>query len=164
MLYSVSQEERSVFREVVLSVILRKKIMWTCVLFRTVSDMWRPVFWIWRAIFSFPSSLWAVTTANWRFTPIHLLQMLANYVGRDGTYCAPNSEYYVPNMGNRSEYDACLFKLFFLAWPILWPRRISTLPSGTPCILAARSRNLIRSGGINSCHFACFFPPIGPSN
>jgi hypothetical protein len=53
LVYRVSQEESSVFWDVILSVILRKKI-WTFVLFRTVSDIWRAAFWIWRAIFSFP--------------------------------------------------------------------------------------------------------------
>jgi hypothetical protein len=32
-LYRVSQEERSIFWEVIVSVILRKKFVWTCILF-----------------------------------------------------------------------------------------------------------------------------------
>jgi hypothetical protein len=53
--------------KVIVSVILRKRFIWTCVLFRTVSD-------IWRSVFSFFPSLWTTTTSNWRFTPIHILQ------------------------------------------------------------------------------------------
>jgi hypothetical protein len=40
---------------------------------------WRAVYWIWLEIVSFPPSLWAITTANWRFTPIHMHQTLAHY-------------------------------------------------------------------------------------
>jgi hypothetical protein len=42
----VSHEERSIFWEVIVSVILRrrKKVIWTCVLFRTVSDIWRAIY------------------------------------------------------------------------------------------------------------------------
>jgi hypothetical protein len=36
-LYRVSQEERSIFWEIIISVIRRKKFIWTCVLFRAVS-------------------------------------------------------------------------------------------------------------------------------
>jgi hypothetical protein len=38
-LYRVSQEERSTFWEIIVSAILRKKFIWTCVLFRTVSEI-----------------------------------------------------------------------------------------------------------------------------
>jgi hypothetical protein len=38
-LYRMSQVEKSVFWEVILSVILRKKCVCTCVLFRTVSEI-----------------------------------------------------------------------------------------------------------------------------
>jgi hypothetical protein len=37
--YSVPQEERSIFWEVIVSVILSKKCISTCVLFRTVSEI-----------------------------------------------------------------------------------------------------------------------------
>jgi hypothetical protein len=37
--YRVSQEERSIFYEVTVSVILKKKFIWTCVFFRTVSEI-----------------------------------------------------------------------------------------------------------------------------
>jgi hypothetical protein len=37
-----------------------------------------------------PPSLWAITTANWRSTPIHMLQTLAHYGGRNRIYCTPN--------------------------------------------------------------------------
>jgi hypothetical protein len=43
-LYGMSQGERSIFWEVMISVILRKHFIWTCVLFRTVSDIWRVIF------------------------------------------------------------------------------------------------------------------------
>jgi len=39
-LYRVSQEERSIFWEVIVWVILSKMFIWTCVLFRTVSEMY----------------------------------------------------------------------------------------------------------------------------
>jgi hypothetical protein len=39
----------------------KKNFIWTCVLFRTISDIWRAVFWNWSAIYSFPPSLWAIT-------------------------------------------------------------------------------------------------------
>jgi hypothetical protein len=42
IVYSTSQEERSIFREVIVSVILskrKKKYICTCVLFRTVSEI-----------------------------------------------------------------------------------------------------------------------------
>jgi hypothetical protein len=35
----------------------RKKVIWTCVLFQTVSNIWHAVFWIWRSIFSFPPTV-----------------------------------------------------------------------------------------------------------
>jgi hypothetical protein len=57
LIYRVSQEERSIFWEVIVSVVLRNKVIWTCVLFLTVSDIWRAVFWTWRAIFSFPPAI-----------------------------------------------------------------------------------------------------------
>jgi hypothetical protein len=38
-LYRVFQEERSIFWEVIVLVILRKKSVWTCVLFRIVSEI-----------------------------------------------------------------------------------------------------------------------------
>jgi hypothetical protein len=55
--YRASQQERSIFLEVTVSVILRKMFIWTRVLFRTVSDIWRAVVWIRRAIFSFPPAV-----------------------------------------------------------------------------------------------------------
>jgi hypothetical protein len=39
LLYGVSQEEKSIFWEVTVSVILSKKYICTCVLFRTVSEI-----------------------------------------------------------------------------------------------------------------------------
>jgi len=38
-IYRVSQEERSIFWEVIVSVILSKNFIYTCVLFRTVSEI-----------------------------------------------------------------------------------------------------------------------------
>jgi hypothetical protein len=38
-LYRMSQEERSIFWEVIVSVLLSKKCVCTCVLFRTVSEI-----------------------------------------------------------------------------------------------------------------------------
>jgi hypothetical protein len=34
-----------------------------------------------------------VTTANWLFTPIHVLQTVAQYSGREGQYWVPNPNY-----------------------------------------------------------------------
>jgi hypothetical protein len=47
----VSQEERSIFWEIIVSVIIRKRSIWICVLFQNVSHIWRAVFWIWRKYF-----------------------------------------------------------------------------------------------------------------
>jgi hypothetical protein len=38
-------------------------------------------------------SLSTVTVANWCFTPIHMLQMVAQYSEREGQYWAPNPNY-----------------------------------------------------------------------
>jgi hypothetical protein len=64
-------------------------------------------------------SLSIVTTANWRFTLIHMLQTVAQYGGREGQYWAPNANYCAVKwlyLGNRSEWDTCTYTstLFFL--------------------------------------------------
>jgi hypothetical protein len=59
-IYRVSQEERSIFWEVIVSVILSKKLYRTCVLFRTVSEI-EPfdciVVWLGCPVLSFPPAL-----------------------------------------------------------------------------------------------------------
>jgi hypothetical protein len=129
-IYRVSQEERSIFWEVIVSVILRKnKIMWTCVLFLTVSD-------IWRAIFSFFPPPWTITTTNRHFKPIHMLQTFAHYGGREilrAKFKILRAKYRKPfGIGHMFIYP------FFLEWSILWPPGILTFLPWTFCIRVSR--------------------------
>ena len=153
-LYRVSQEERSIFWEVIISVILSKKnFIWTYVLFRTVSEiepfeckttklLIRKRYYEY-VLFLIPVFIVQVTELVQfiinvlkfhRFTCFRQWRSRAG--GKDNT--GRPSETTIRSNGSISETVRLRthvpIKFFCLEWPILWPPRILTFPPGTPCI------------------------------
>jgi hypothetical protein len=150
----MSQEERSIFGEVIVSAILSKNCICTCVLFRTVSEI---------EIFHFIGRIKERQDRSTR----HVITRAAKCTDVDGGIFG-NVLYYVNctnfvtwtiNTGIRnSTYNISFLStilelyseivlswkpfgiehmyitLFCLEWPILWPPRILTFPPGTSFI------------------------------
>jgi hypothetical protein len=81
------------------------------------------------------TSLSTVTTANWRFTRIHMFETVAQDGEGGNTVLGAKFKLLYSetalHFGNRSEEDTLYMYNFCLEWPILWPPRILTFPPGT---------------------------------
>jgi hypothetical protein len=105
-IYRVSQEEKSIFWEVILSIILSKKLyMNICPIANDFRDRAILVVWLGRPVLSLPPALLR--------------------------HCLKSNGSISETVRNRTHVH---IKFFCLEWPILWPPRILSFPPGTPCI------------------------------
>jgi hypothetical protein len=129
-IYRVSQEERSIFWEIIVSVILRKKVYMNMFpipngfryLARSILNLARNILFPFLSMRNHSSQLTLHTDSH--ASDIGALR----WEGRK--MLSTKKNYCAPDIGNRSEQDTCSYKPFFLEWS----SRILTFPPGTYCI------------------------------